>query len=180
MKALNTYRFSTRLNIVFGALFLLANTGNAHTDDSIETNTIDIGEVHFPISCNSETQVGFERAQALLHHMMYSQADKELTALIASDPECAMIHWGIAMTIFHPLWPGQPSEEQLERGWAAVEKAKSLNPETVREQAYISAVGRFYQDWKTVSHMQRLIAWEKAQEKLYQQYQLRCLNLCLQ
>jgi tetratricopeptide (TPR) repeat protein len=102
--------------------------------------------------------------------MMYSQAEKEFTALAKLAPECAMTHWGIAMTLFHPLWPGQPNEDQLKKGWTAVEKAKSLNPKTEREQAYISAVGTFYQNWQTVSHKQRINSWEKAQEKLYQQY----------
>ena len=97
MKAPDKYRFSASLSIIFCALFLCTNSGNAHIDDSIETNTIDIGEVHFPISCNAEAQIGFERAQALLHHMMYSQAEKEFTALAMLDPECAMTHWGIAM-----------------------------------------------------------------------------------
>lgn len=152
------------------ALFHFTSAVKAHTDDSIETTSIDIGEVDFPISCNAKTQTGFERAQALLHHMMYSQAEKEFTALTTTDPECAMVYWGIAMTQFHPLWPGQPGKDQLNKGWSAIEKARSLNPQTEREQAYITAVRTFYLNWQTVGHQQRIRAWEKAQENLYRQY----------
>ena len=77
-----------------------------------------------------------------------------------------MAYWGIAMTHFHPLW-APPSQEELKKGWAAVEQAKALTPPTAREQAYIAAVEAFYRDWATVDHSTRIAAWEAIQKKVH-------------
>jgi tetratricopeptide (TPR) repeat protein len=156
------------------ALFLYVTVGitAAHDDHSIEDHSMTVatdalGKVSFPISGSPEAQSRFERALALMHHMMYVQAEKEFTALANLEPNLAMAHWGIAMTQLHPLWPGQPSEDALKKGLAAVQKAKSLNPPTKREQAYIAAAETFYKDWDTVGHRERIALWETAQEKVY-------------
>ncbi len=156
------------------ALLLCVNIGIAQHDHSKEDHsmTVDadaLGKVNFPVSGSSEVQRPFERGLALLHHMMYAQAEKEFTALANMEPTCAMAHWGIAMTQFHPLWPGGPNEEELKKGWAAVQKAKSLNPQTEREQAFIAAVEAFYQDWKIIGHSERIASWEKTQKKVFQE-----------
>jgi hypothetical protein len=62
-----------------------------------------LGEVHFPVSCGAEAQPQFDRAVALLHHMTYARARAEFTSIAAAHPQCAMAHWGIAMTLFQPL-----------------------------------------------------------------------------
>jgi tetratricopeptide (TPR) repeat protein len=98
--------------------------------------------------------------------MMYRLAEKEFGAVAELDPDCAMAYWGIAMTLFHPLW-AEPSKEELTRGWEAVKRAKELKPPTKREQDFIAAVEAFYKDWKTVDHHKRITAWEAAQERVY-------------
>src|SRR5262249_32774630 len=84
-----------------------------------------IGTVNFPISCSQQAQVEFNHAVALLHHMTYPQAREAFERVAATDPKCAMAHWGIAMTLFQPLWPTRPNPEALRRGWQAVETAKA-------------------------------------------------------
>jgi hypothetical protein len=59
-----------------------------------------LGTVHFPISCAAEAQAQFDRATALLHHMTYPQAREAFEQVAATDPGCAMAHWGVAMTLF--------------------------------------------------------------------------------
>lgn len=127
-----------------------------------------LGKVDFPISYGLETQSKFKRGLALLHHMMYAQAEKEFAALAEEYPDCAMAYWGIAMSRFHPLW-AVPSEKDLRQGWSAIGRAKALNVPTQREQAYIGAIEAFYKDWQDVEHPKRLIAWEAAQEKVYKE-----------
>ena len=63
-----------------------------------------LGIVQFPNSCSADVQQEFERAVALLHSFAYSAAEKAFRDVIAKEPDCAMAHWGVAMTYFHQLW----------------------------------------------------------------------------
>src|SRR5678815_3451998 len=65
----------------------------------------DLGKVDFPISCSKEAQAEFNHAVALLHHMTYPEAREAFERVAKIDPSCGMAHWGIAMTLFQPLWP---------------------------------------------------------------------------
>ena len=61
--------------------------------------------VDFPTSCTPAAQADFTAALTLWHHMTYPQAREAFAALAAREPACAMAHWGVAMTLFQPLWP---------------------------------------------------------------------------
>jgi hypothetical protein len=67
-----------------------------------------LGTVNFTISCSAPAQAAFNHAVALLHHMTYPQATEGFQQVARIDPGCAMAHWGIAMTLFQPLWPTRP------------------------------------------------------------------------
>ena len=67
-----------------------------------------LGEVNFPISCNSDAQKRFDRAVAILHSMWYEEAVKAFTGVAAADPACAMAWWGVAMSHWYPLWYPPP------------------------------------------------------------------------
>ena len=55
-------------------------------------------------------QTDFNRAVTLLHHMTYPQARAAFQRRSRrAIPRCAMAQWGIAMTLFQPLWPTRPS-----------------------------------------------------------------------
>lgn len=135
----------------------------------------ELGVVDFPISCNAEAQRQFETGVAQLHHMMYEQARSYFQAAAEADPDCAMAHWGIAMTHFQPLWH-PTSEEGLERGKAAVERARQLGAPTEREQRYIAAVEAFFtdpeppEDSRASDHEARVEAWREAQRELHEAY----------
>jgi tetratricopeptide (TPR) repeat protein len=150
-------------------LILLLNTWvtNARTDVQINDLSPPIGQVDFPVSCSAEIQDRFERAVMMLHHMMYAQAEKEFRSIASRDPECAMAHWGIAMTLFHPLWPGEPTEEELRQGSISVQNSKALKPPTDREKAYILAAESYYADWKNKTHPDRIASWRESQESVY-------------
>ncbi|MGH8102324.1 MAG: hypothetical protein ACREIW_13565, partial [Chthoniobacterales bacterium] len=76
-----------------------------------------LGKVNFSVSCSEEAQVEFNRAVALLHHMTYPQARAAFQRVATIDANCAMAHWGVAMTLFQPLWPTRPSPKALQQGW---------------------------------------------------------------
>ena len=63
-----------------------------------------LGKVSFPISCAPAVQEQFDRGVALLHSFAYTPPKMHFRAWRNMDPQCAMAHWGIAMTYFHQLW----------------------------------------------------------------------------
>ncbi len=128
-----------------------------------------LGQVHFPVSCSVAAQQQFERAVALLHSFWYQEALKAFTSVTEKDPHCAMGYWGIAMSVWYPLWE-PPSDAMLKKGWAAVEKAKALGGRTGRERAYIAAIEAFYKNSDKLDHRTRTIAYQKAMEQLHLQY----------
>src|SRR5712671_2821490 len=84
-----------------------------------------LGQVNFPISCSAVAQKQFNRALALQHSFQYVEAEKAFSEVSATDAACAMCYWGIAMSNYHPLWT-PPDAEELRKGAAAIERAKSL------------------------------------------------------
>ena len=126
-----------------------------------------LGTVDFPVSCSAPAQMEFNRAVALLHHMTYPQAREAFQSVAAIDPRCAMAHWGIAMTLFQPLWPTRPQPEALRQGWEAVQKAKSLQPPTERERLFVAAAEAFFLEPASSDYWLRIRRWEQAMEKVH-------------
>lgn len=131
------------------------------------------GVVQFSVSCNDEAAAEIETGVAQLHHMMYEQARPHFEAAAAADPQCAMAHWGIAMTSFYPLWMPTPPN-LLERGKTAVATAKAIGAPTEREARYIAAVDAFFtdpepaHDSRAADHAARVEAWMEAQRALHE------------
>jgi tetratricopeptide (TPR) repeat protein len=126
-----------------------------------------LGTVDFRIGCSQQAQVEFNRAVALLHHMTYPQAREAFQQIATTDPRCAMAHWGIAMTLFQPLWPTRPSPAALQSGWNSVQKAKSLQPPTERERLFVESAEAFFLEPAGSDYWLRIRRWEKAAEKVY-------------
>ncbi len=131
------------------------------------------GVVSFEISCNDTAQQEFELGLAHLHHMMYSQAQPRFTAAAEADPDCAMAHWGIAMTSFQPLW-APTSDDDLVRGKESVQAALEIGAPTEREQAFISNVQSFFADPepaadnRSADHQKRLRNWMESSRELHE------------
>jgi hypothetical protein len=125
------------------------------------------GTVNFPVTCTEQAQVEFNRAVALLHHMTYPQAREAFEQITATDPRCAMAQWGIAMTLFQPLWPTRPGVEERQRGWEAVQKAKALELPTERERLFVAAAEAFFLEPLGSDYWLRIRRWEQASERLY-------------
>jgi tetratricopeptide (TPR) repeat protein len=143
---------------------VLADEGHHHED----LTTDQLGTVHFPVSCKEAVQKPFERGVALLHSFWYEEAEKEFQEIAKDDPQCAMAHWGISMSIWHQLW-NRPDAATIKRGQVEVKNAKSLHPKTDRELAYIAAMDAFYHGKKR-DYQDRANAYSKAMETDYQRY----------
>ena len=120
-----------------------------------------LGTVDFPVSCSARARAEFDRAVALLHHMTYPRARESFERVATIDPRCAMAHWGIAMTLFQPLWPTRPGPGELRRGWEAVQTAKALQPPTERERLLVDAAAAFFREPQSPDYWQRIRRWEQ-------------------
>jgi tetratricopeptide (TPR) repeat protein len=129
-----------------------------------------LGKVDFPISCSPEAQAQFNRAVAMLHAFWFPQAPKAFVAVSETDPGCAMAHWGIAISERANPLVGPPDAAALKRGLASIEKAKTIGAKTQRERDYINAIELFYKDSDKLDHRTRILAYEKAMERLYLAY----------
>jgi tetratricopeptide (TPR) repeat protein len=158
---LRTALMATLLVLLYPAPAMLQEM-HPHRHDTSET----LGQVTFPISCNAAAQKQFNRATAMLHSFWYDEAEKAFAAIAKTDPRCAMAPWGVAMTLYHPVWaPATPAE--LKKGLAAVENAKALGAPTQREKDYITAIEAFFKDSDKVDHRTRALAYEKAMERVH-------------
>src|SRR5215467_2887425 len=128
-----------------------------------------LGKVSFPVSCAPASQKPFERGVALLHSFGYEEAEEQFTEIAKSDPQCAMAHWGIAMSLFHQIWE-RPQDGELKRGSEELDKAQKIGAKTDRERGFISALALFYNDPAKNDHLQRAAAYSDAMGKLYEKY----------
>jgi hypothetical protein len=120
-----------------------------------------LGEVSFPTSCAPAAQKHFLRGVALLHSFWYGEAEKAFESAAMQDSSCAMAYWGVAMSLWHPLWE-PPDEQSLADAWAAIQKAEAAGAKTARERDYIAAIKTYYQDYKARQHAVRAAAYETA------------------
>ena len=148
-----------------------APPGHEHAAGETEA----LGAVDFPVSCSAAAQGKFQRAVALLHSFWYGEAEKAFTEVTQADPSCAMGDWGVAMSLFHPVWAAAnptaaPSPAEMERGRAAAERARAANVKTERERDYIAAVHAFYQEPGISDYAARALAFEKAMAQVQRRY----------
>ena len=144
-------------------LILLAGVTVASAHDGEK-----LGTVRFPVSCAPAVQADFERAVALLHSFWYEESLKAFTAITTAEPTCAMGFWGIAMSVYYPLWQ-PPSAAMLQKGTTALDKTRGLTA-TPREKDYIAAIETYYRDADKLDHRTRAAAYENAMEQLYRRY----------
>lgn len=149
--------------------FSFAHKGHV-VDDITLTKLGDLGKVEFPISCQDEDQKSMNVGVALLHHMMYAQAQMLFEKGMAESPKCAMFYWGYSMSLFHPLWPDTISSQALTRGMQALEKTTKLNV-TQREKHYIKAATAYYDNGQNTTDKVRIAAWAAAQKQVFENNQ---------
>lgn len=151
------------------SLVLLGSPAPARSQDEHSHEAGDLGRVgkaHFPVSCAPELQAEFDRAVAILHSFFYEESERQFASIASRDPRCAMAWWGVAISLWHPLWE-PPDSASLARGWLAIQRADSLGSGTERERAYIAALASFYRNWDQVDHRTRALAYEHAMEELH-------------
>ncbi|MCX7567694.1 hypothetical protein OS189_15210 [Sulfitobacter sp. F26169L] len=152
-------------------LLLATGPAAAHNLDAVMEglDSSTLGKVEFATSCTEDAHDNFQVGLLLLHHMMYRQSAQVFSVAAETDPECAMAQWGIAMTKFHPLWPGGPTPEETAAGQSAAAKLSEMEAGSDREAAYIDAVRAFYAGGD-VGFRGRLAAWAAKQREIDDAY----------
>ena len=146
-------------------LVVLSACGPEAQTDAVPAQTHDLGSVDFPTSCSDAVQSDLERGVALLHHMTYVEARSIFEEAAEQEPQCAMAHWGLAMSHFQPLW----GEEDVESGRPAADRAVELQAPTERERQYAAAVHAYYEA-PAASRIERVRSWEEAMEEFHRAF----------
>lgn len=123
-----------------------------------------LGTVHFQTSCAPAAGAEFDRAIAYLHSFEFGPAIGGFNAALAADSNCAIAHWGIALARWgNPMVPNQRTPGALTSGREAARAAARIKSRaSEREQAYIDAVAKLYDNYETTAQAERVLAYEKA------------------
>ena len=155
--------------ILFTVLVVGASLHPARSLADHKPDTDKLGTINFAVNGRPEAQVHVVRGVKLVHHMMYPEADREFAAALAADPDCALAHWGRAMTLIHPLWPDAPTELERQQGAAQIRDGLACPAATARERAYLETLDRYFAASVPGDHAARLkvldIAWTELAEK---------------
>ena len=145
------------LLLIFSAVLATAQEDHSQHQHGVAG----LGTVDFQTSCNATAQKFISRGAALLHSFGYEEARIAFNDAAKADPSCAMAHWGVARTWYHPIW-APPSSDELKRGAASLDRALAIDAKTDRERDYIQSLSVFYKDWQTVDHVARAKSYEQA------------------
>ncbi|HEX3396960.1 MAG TPA: hypothetical protein VHS76_09675 [Steroidobacteraceae bacterium] len=127
-----------------------------------------LGTVSFAVSCAPAVQTSFVRGVALLHDFWYQEAQRQFEEIAKADPNCAMAHWGAAMSFYHQIWD-RPDDATVANGWREMQAAQAHAARSARERQYIAALSDFYRPGQR-DYQARVEAYAAAMGKLYQDY----------
>jgi hypothetical protein len=147
-----------RISLGF-ALLLSSSFGQENHDHPAPEK---LGTVSFPISCASSVQGAFDRGVALLHSFAYSTARTAFQHVAEGDPQCAMAHWGVAMTYFHQLWQPPVSRDTSSIARDEIQRAEQMGAASERERGFIRALGLLFKDADRVPYPVRALNYEHA------------------
>jgi hypothetical protein len=126
-----------------------------------------LGTVSFPVSCAPSVQESFNRSVALLHSFAYSAALASFENISRLDPDCAMNHWGAAMSLFHQLWELRLKPDALDVGEREIRLAQqNAGNLPTREKQFIDALGLIFKDSSQVPYATRALNYEEAMGRL--------------
>jgi len=147
--------------ILLTALTICSSAQGTHEHPAPEQ----LGKVHFVTSCATAVQAQFDRGIALLHSFMYSAAENAFKSVVQADPQCAIAHWGIAMTFFHQLWEPPISAASIPLGEEELREATRITS-TPREREFIDALSLIYDHVPAVPYRTRAANYERAMKAI--------------
>ncbi len=134
-----------------------------------EDRDAQFGTVHFETSCNESAARRFDRAMRYQHSFWYNPAREVFEEAAQADPQCAISHWGAALSLLSNPHGPIPAPN-LATGLAAIRKAQDIGAKTERERGYINALANMYADYEKLDHRARIGKYLKAMEALAAKY----------
>ena len=125
-----------------------------------------LGTVSFPTSCQAGVQREFDRGVALLHSFAYKAADHAFQEVAREDPQCAIAHWGSAMTHYHQLWDLPPSVADAAAAEKEIAAAAGCSEASKRERGFLGAVGEVFREETTSTYGSRALKYEAAMKEV--------------
>src|SRR2546423_10570846 len=127
-----------------------------------------LGRVKFPITCRPAVQAEFERAVALLHSFAYSAAEASFRHVAATDPQCAIAPWGVAMATFHQLWDPPITPAALSVGRQEILRTEEITARSERERSFIEALRLVFDE--RIPLLAQILNYETAMQKVAAAY----------
>ncbi len=155
-----------RRRLLFPSILLLLSPFAAPQETHDHPTPEKLGKVDFPVSCKASVQPEFNRAVALLHSFAYSAAESAYRNVSARDPQCAMAHWGIAMSQFHQLWEPPLSSASASVAAEEIKQASALGAASEREREFIHAASLVFQNPDAAPYPKRALSYEQAMAHL--------------
>jgi hypothetical protein len=82
------------------------------------------------------------------------------------DAQCAMAHWGVAMSYFHELWEPAIAPNKFSAGQHEIVMAKLCKAGSDRERKFIYALGLIYEDDDAAEYRTRARNYQKAMDEV--------------
>src|SRR6185295_13504102 len=89
--------------------------------------------------------------------------------VLEADPSCSIAYWALGVNRMLNPFNGQPAENVLLEGQAAMDKALATPAKTQRERDYVEAIAVLYTHDRA-PWGERVLRYEKAMEQLAQRY----------
>jgi tetratricopeptide (TPR) repeat protein len=140
--------------------------------NSTEPRFSGLGPHHRKVTTASDAaQEYFDQGLAFLYGFNHDEAIRSFEAAAASDPECAMAFWGIAMANGPHINNPAVDEPHAKAAWIALTKARALASKGTKvEQALIEALGKRYADPQPADRKPLDEAYTKAMGKVWKAY----------
>ena len=145
----------------------IASAGSGASE--VHEHSPQLGKLAFESSCTRPAHTLLEQGLAWLHSFEYAEAERSFSKAAAADPRCAIAYWGIAKSLYHPLW-AEPSSAELDQGRSALARAAAAGAASQRERDYIGALQAFYRDSDKLDHKTRVLAYSAAMGDLHRRY----------
>ncbi|NML21386.1 hypothetical protein HHL16_10905 [Pseudoflavitalea sp. G-6-1-2] len=127
--------------------------------------------IEFTVTTTSpEAQEYFNQGMMLAYGFNHAEAARSFFEAGRLDSSCAMAFWGFAF-VLGPNYNGGMEEDNYQRAWEAVNKAKSLSiNSTPKEKALIDALMVRYAEKPPADRSALDIAYAAAMKKVYAQF----------
>src|SRR4029453_14494566 len=107
------------------AATLSASAALGHQLPATSTSTAEtLGRVHLAISCSPPAQAEFPRPLAIFHSFWFPRSPQTFAAIPQREPQCAMAHWGVAISQRGNPLLGAPAPTAMEARAGATQKDK--------------------------------------------------------